>query len=401
MPADGHRVVGEIASDYRQLELGQDRLLRFPLQQELERCLDQLLGRGGTAQVFELVGANGHMVLRATATVLHHHQVSVPGLLLNRDDWHSATLAGEDIGASITLLPITLRLPSDRCSSAIVNEIMATRSRERTLGALAILTVLFASVIGLWAVQRRLIYFPDQRAPSLAVMGPEWEEVAYETTDDLTLRAWYRAPDNDGPVVVVFSGNAGNRADRASLGSGLAAAGLGVLLTDYRGYGGNPGHPTEDGLARDARAAVAFVREWAPRSPLVYLGESLGAAVSVELASSDPPAVLVLRSPFTSLADVGRVHYPWLPVGALLKDQYPSSERIGSVRVPTLVVAGDADSIVPISQSREIFAAAPGPKQLVVISGADHNDGILLSGSEVLNEISDFVARAIATWRRE
>jgi fermentation-respiration switch protein FrsA (DUF1100 family) len=86
-------------------------------------------------------------------------------------------------------------------------------------------------------------------------------------------------------------------------------------------------------------------------------------------------------------------------VDALLKDRYPSSERIGSVRAPTLVVAGDADSIVPISQSRELFAAAPRPKQLVVISGADHNDGILLSGSEVLNEISDFVAQAIATWR--
>lgn len=278
---------------------------------------------------------------------------------------------------------------------------MATPSRRMTLGALAIVIALLASVIGLWAVQRRLIYFPDRGAPSLAVMGPGWEEVTYQTTDDLSLRAWYRPPDHDGPVVVVFSGNAGNRGDRASLGSGLAAAALGVLLTDYRGYGGNPGHPTEEGLARDARAAVAFVQGRAPGSPLVYLGESLGAAVGIELASADPPAALILRSPFTSLADVGREHYPWLPVGALLKDQYPSSGRIGSVRVPTLVIAGDADSIVPISQSREIFAAAPGTKKLVVIPGADHNDGILLSGPEVLNEIGDFLAGAIPAWRRD
>ncbi len=265
------------------------------------------------------------------------------------------------------------------------------------MGVLAVLAVVFASVIGLWAVQRRLIYFPDGRAPSLGMMGPGWEEVVYQTTDGLTLRAWYRVPEPSQPVLVVFNGNAGNRADRASLGSGLAAAGVGVLLTDYRGYGGNPGHPTEEGLAHDARAAVAFVRERAPGNPLVYFGESLGAAVAIELASVDPPAALILRSPFTSLADIGRVHYPWLPVGRLLKDRYPSAERIESVRVPTLVIAGEADSIVPISQSREIFAAAPGPKQLLAIPGADHNDAVLVSGPEVIEAITAFAAQATAS----
>jgi fermentation-respiration switch protein FrsA (DUF1100 family) len=263
------------------------------------------------------------------------------------------------------------------------------------LGALAVLTVVLVAAVGLWAAQRRLIYFPDGRAPSLSVMGSGWEEIAYQTTDGLTLRAWYQVPEPNQPVVVVFNGNAGNRADRAPLGSGLAAAGLGVLLTDYRGYGGNPGHPTEDGLARDARAAVAFLREQSAGIPLVYFGESLGSAVAIELASVDPPVALVLRSPFTSLTAVGRVHYPWLPVDGLLKDQYPSDERIESVRVPTLVIAGDADSIVPISQSREIFEAAPGPKRLMVISGADHNDPILVSGPDVIDQIAAFVAQAI------
>ena len=254
------------------------------------------------------------------------------------------------------------------------------------MGAIAVLTVVAAAAVGLWTAQRRLIYFPDRSAPSLGAMGPGWEEVAYETMDGLTLRAWYRAPEPRRPVVVVFNGNAGNRADRASLGSALAASGLGVLLTDYRGYGGNPGHPTENGLASDARAAVAFVRGRSAANPVVYFGESLGAAVAVELASVDPPAALVLRSPFTSLANVGRVHYPWLPVGSLLKDRYPSDERIRTVQVPTLVVAGDADSIVPISQSQEIFAAAPGRKQLVVVSG-----------SEMIEAVAAFVAQATAS----
>lgn len=273
---------------------------------------------------------------------------------------------------------------------------MATRSRRRALGLLAVLTVALASATGLWAAQRRLIYFPDAHVPSLRVMGPGWEEVSFETVDGLRLRAWYAPPEPGLPVVIVLSGNAGNRADRAPLGTGLKAAGLGVLLTDYRGYGGNPGHPTECGLARDARAAVAFMREQTPGNPLVYFGESLGAAIAIELAGVDPPAVLVLRSPFTSLADIGRVHYPWLPVGLLLKDRYPSDEHLGSVRVATLVIAGDADSIVPISQSREIFAAAPGPKQLVVIAAADHNDPSLVSGPEVIDHVVTFIAKTIA-----
>ena len=262
------------------------------------------------------------------------------------------------------------------------------------MGTLVALGVLLASGFGLWALQRRLIYFPDRVAPSVSVMGPGWEEVAYETADGLTMFAWYRGPEPGRSMVVIFSGNAGNRGDRASLGSDLAARGLGVLLTDYRGYGGNPGRPTEEGLAADARAAVAFVRERAVGSPLVYLGESLGAAIAVELASVDPPAALILRSPFTSLAAVGRVHYPWLPVGRMLKDRYPSDQRIGSVRVPTMVIAGDADSIVPIAQSREICAAAPGCEHVMVIPGADHNDPALVSGSRVIDEVATFVAEA-------
>lgn len=274
---------------------------------------------------------------------------------------------------------------------------MVTRRRRIALSALAVLAILLLSGLGLWAAQRRLIYFPDGRVPDVSIMGPGWEDVGFATSDGLTLRAWYRAPEPRQATVVVFSGNAGNRADRASLGSGLADTGLGVLLTDYRGYGRNPGHPTENGLARDARAALLFVKQQTPETPLVYFGESLGAAVAIELAGTDPPAALILRSPFTSLTDIGRVHYPWLPVGAMLKDRYPSDQRIGSVRVPTLVVAGDSDSIVPVGQSREVFAAAPGPKQLLVIPGADHNDLNLVAGSEMINQVAAFIAEAIGS----
>ena len=263
--------------------------------------------------------------------------------------------------------------------------------------ALALLVAVVLAATGLWTMQRQLIYFPDRNPPNLGLLSPGWEHVAYDTVDGLTLQSWYRAPDPWRPVVIVFNGNAGNRGGRVALGEGLADAGLGVLLTDYRGYGGNPGHPTQSGLAADARAALEFVRDRAAGSSVVSFGESLGAAVAVELATVEPPAVLVLRSPFTSLVDIGRVHYPWLPVSALLKDRYPSIERIGSAAVPTLVIAGEADSIVPLDQSRAIFAAAPGPKQLLVIPTADHNDLVLVAGREMIQTLVAFIAEAAAS----
>ncbi len=238
--------------------------------------------------------------------------------------------------------------------------------------------------------QRRLIYLPTRTVPLLTGELPGWEEVAFDTSDGLTLQGWFSPPEIGAPVVIVFNGNAGNRGDRISLGAGLAEKGFGVLLFDYRGYAGNPGHPTESGLARDARAAEAWVRMKAPAHPVVYFGESLGGAVAIELALDHPPAVLVLRSPFTSLADIAADHYWFLPVRALLWDEYPSIDRIGEVATPTLVIAGSADSIVPFAQSRAIYDAAPAPKELLVIDGADHNDPALFSGSAVIDAITRF-----------
>ncbi len=100
-------------------------------------------------------------------------------------------------------------------------------------------------IAGMWVFQRRLIYLPTQGVPPVGDLAGGWQEVAFDTADGLTLQGFYVPPQPNEPVVVVFNGNAGNRSDRLPLGNGLAGAGLGVMLVDYRGYGGNPGHPTE------------------------------------------------------------------------------------------------------------------------------------------------------------
>jgi uncharacterized protein len=246
----------------------------------------------------------------------------------------------------------------------------------------------------LWGFQRRLIYLPSASSvPPAAEVIDGARDVTLRTTDGLRLGAWLVPADNPerGMTVLVANGNAGDRSLRAPLAEALAAEGLAVLLFDYRGYGANPGSPTEHGLARDVRAAYRFLVDQAgvPPDRILYYGESLGAAVVTELATEHPPAGLVLRSPFVDLAAVGRVHYPFLPIGTLLRDRYPLAHNLEQVHAPTTVVYGTRDSIVPPEQSRAVTDAASGATRIVRIVGADHNDPALLDGDELIDAIVD------------
>jgi len=237
-------------------------------------------------------------------------------------------------------------------------------SRVATGGALLALAMLVALVLA-WSLQRRLIYFPYPVVPPAAGVLPGSEEVAFDTEDRLRLRGWFLpASGGDGGAVLVCNGN-----------------------------GGNPGRPSEAGLAADTRAAHAWLAARAGVDPgrVAYYGESLGAAVALGLAIERPPAALVLRSPFTSLADVAQFHYPWLPVRLLLAERYPSLDRVRHLAVPLLVVAGERDAIVPASQSRRLYDAAREPKRFTMVPGADHNDEALLSGGHLIGEVLGFL----------
>ena len=260
-------------------------------------------------------------------------------------------------------------------------------------------TVLLLILALLWLGQRRLIYFPSGAVPPVASVLPAGELVALTTDDGLRVSGWFVPAVGSGTstaqaTVLVCNGNAGNRSHRALLATALARAGFSVLLFDYRGYGGNPGHPTERGLLTDARAARAYLASRADVDPnrIIYLGESLGAAVTVALAVEQPPAALVLRSPFTSLADVGRVHYPFLPVQLLLRDRYTAIEQIRRVTAPLLVVAGGRDEVIPVAHSRRVYDAAPGPKRWLLIPDADHNHREFLAGDQFIRAIVAFLA---------
>jgi uncharacterized protein len=270
----------------------------------------------------------------------------------------------------------------------------------RTVAVLAgVLVLLYGGLVGLaWGLQRHLVYLPDDGpVPPAASVLPGARDVALDTEDGHRLAAWFlRGEAPDAPAVLVANGNGGHRGLRAPLAAALHDAGLAVLLFDYRGYGGNPGTPSEAGLALDVRAARAFLLEEAgvPADRLLYLGESLGAGVVTELATEHPPAGLVLRSPFVDLASVGAEHYPFLPVRALLRDRYPVAEHVAAIQVPTTVVHGGADSIVPPGQSRAVADAAAVLHRVVEVPGADHNDRVLLDGQEVVDAVVELAGLA-------
>lgn len=256
----------------------------------------------------------------------------------------------------------------------------------------AVVVVLLALA---WGFQRRLVYFPSSApVPSAAAILPGARDVTLHTDDGLDLGGWLVPADEPdrGFTVLVANGNGGDRSLRAPLAEALAAEGMSVLLFDYRGYGGNPGSPTESGLALDVRAARELLVGSGTRPDrIVYFGESLGTAVVTELAAEHPPAGMLLRSPLVDLASLGQLHYPWLPVRALLRDRYPLTEHLARVEVPVSVVYGTRDTIVPAEQSRVVAEAAPRLHRLVAVEGAGHNDRALLDGRELVQAVVDLV----------
>jgi hypothetical protein len=215
-----------------------------------------------------------------------------------------------------------------------------------------------------------------------------------ETPDGIIRRVWVvPAVGEPKARVLVFNGNAGNMGHRLPLARSLAADGMEVVLFDYRGYGDTGGAPSEDGLLIDALAVadIAFDTDL----PVVYLGESLGGAVATGLATRFPPDALMLRSPFTSLADMARAHYPFVPT-FLLRDRFPVEDQIGTLAVPVLVVLGTSDTIVPPELSRRVFEAASDPKDLVEMEGLDHNDPALGSGPELAQAAARFLDQSLS-----
>jgi uncharacterized protein len=242
----------------------------------------------------------------------------------------------------------------------------------------------------LYVTQRSLMYFPDTVHTTPAQAGlPEAEEVPLVAADGVRITAWHVAPKDNKPVILYFHGNGGALRYRVERFKTLIGDGIGLLALEYRGYGGNPGSPTERGLIADAEAAYAFATAHYPVQEIVAWGESLGTGVAVALAAERPVGRVILEAPFTSAAAVASLHYWYLPVRLLMKDQFRSDERIADVKAPLLILHGLHDQVVPYRMGERLFGLANQPKHIVRFLDGGHED---LDANGALHAVGRFLA---------
>jgi len=253
----------------------------------------------------------------------------------------------------------------------------------------AVIAVYVCLIAVLFFTQRNLMYHPAKGLGRPLDSGvQEMVAVNLQNPDGQKIVSWYKAASTNKPTLIYFHGNAGHIGDRSDKVRAYLDQGYGVVLVGYRGYGDNPGNPTEEGLYADANVALEFLARTgtAPDHWILY-GESLGSGVAVEMAyryaKTSPVAGVVLEAPFTSMVDAAKSHYPLFPVGLLVHDRYDSLSKISKINAPLMVFHGTKDKTVPTKLGKRLFDVATGQKTAHWVEGADHNDLYDHNGAEL------------------
>lgn len=229
----------------------------------------------------------------------------------------------------------------------------------------------------MWSQQRFLLYHPHYHTGAPGTYGLQgFSDIVLQDEDGTHIIAWVHKANAGYPTILFFHGNGGDMSYSAGFYAAIANAGFGVLAIDYRGYGASEGKPTEQGLYQDARTVITYASHTLdlPSEQIILYGESLGTGVAVQMAMEFPVSAIVLQSPYASIGAVGQEMYPWLPVNYLLEDKFDSLSKIGRVHAKLLLIHGEKDTLVPVSNGRKIFAAANEPKEAVYYPERGHND---------------------------
>lgn len=252
-----------------------------------------------------------------------------------------------------------------------------TRRRLWTLNTvLAMVSAYLLTLAYLYFMQTSIIFKPGGPDP-FAMDHTPFQAFVYQTPMGLKERGLWFPPDKDHPVIVYFHGNAGNIGTRLGRARKYLGKGYGVALVEYRGYGGNPGVPSEKNLYEDARAAIDAIRDkGVPLRQMVLYGESLGSGVAVQMATEKPQVkALVLEAPYTSIVDVAAQRYWFLPIRSFVKEKFDSAKKIGAVKMPVLIMHGTNDGVIPYEMGQALFKKVTSPdKVFVSIKGARHNN---------------------------
>ena len=245
----------------------------------------------------------------------------------------------------------------------------------------------------LYLFQPKFIYFPLSEidfTPDMA--GLSYEDVYFKTKDNVELNAWFIPVEGAKKTLLFFHGNGGNISHRLDSLKIFHELGLSVFIIDYRGYGQSQGTTSEQGTYRDAEAAWRYLTESRGISDkeIIVFGRSMGGAVATWLSNQYTPNLLILESTFTSVADMAKHYYPYLPTQLLARIKYASIDRIEDIQCPILFSHSRTDEIVPFKFGYKLFKQAREPKMFLELEGG-HNDGFIVSGRSYVNGIRDFI----------
>jgi len=247
------------------------------------------------------------------------------------------------------------------------------------------------ATLGMYMFQRKLQYHTENKGltpEGVGIIGASVE--ALTTADGEKILLWY-APARAGmPTILYFHGNAGEIGDRPLRFNYYHSRGFGVAYLSYRGFGGSSGSPSEAGLMADANAAYDWLlTKGVEPGKVALLGESLGSGVAVQLAAKREVGAVALEAPYTSTVEVAAKIYWWLPVHALMKDQFKSIDFIAAVVAPLLIIHGEDDRLIPVDFGKRLFAAASQPKELDVVPGFGHD--VLFEETTWAREVEFFI----------
>ncbi len=250
--------------------------------------------------------------------------------------------------------------------------------------------IYFLILITTYLFQRNLLYHPQENNYHGDKILISLNEVKIKTNDNIELKAWYHEKDKKNYKTLLFlHGNAGSLENRIHKINNFKDIKINFLIIAWRGFSGNKGKPTENGLYEDAKSAIKWIMsKGVAEKDIIIYGESLGTGVAIEIAQKRSFAGVILESPFTSMVDAGKEKYPYLPVNLLLKDKYESSKKIKNIKSPILIMHGEADNIVPFYMGKKMYELANHPKYSYFPKNDDH----MMEFNEILlNNLKKFI----------
>ena len=252
-----------------------------------------------------------------------------------------------------------------------------------------LILIYFVITVVFYFFQMNLFYHPF--SPQITGKGliHNFETINFKTSDNFELKGWFHLKNSNKKTILFLHGNAGNLDNRIDKLNFLGNMDINFLIISWRGYSGNPGNPSETGLYKDALGGIEWLnKKGISNDRIILYGESLGTAITTEVAQNENFAGIILEAPFTSMVDMGQKIYPIFPVKFLLKDKYESKNKIKNIKSPILVLHGRKDKIVPFYMGEKIFEMANSPKFKYF---TDLDDHMMNFDEKLVNEIDLFI----------